>query len=90
MRMVKSIAPALLDQLLIQVHPIGQDHIPNGARVLVLAVRLKGDFLRLRLHRHHLWGRVREWVRDRRGKLLVHLVCFVHLVGLIYTNKTNQ
>ena len=32
------------DQLLIQVHAIGEDHIAKGARVLVVAVCLDGDF----------------------------------------------
>jgi hypothetical protein len=33
----------LCDEFLIQVHPIGQEHIPNGALVLVVAVCLDGD-----------------------------------------------
>ena len=37
-------APALLDEFLIEVHPIGQDHIPKDAFVLVVAVGLDGDF----------------------------------------------
>ena len=32
-----------LDEFLIEVHPIGQDHVPKGAFVLVVAVRLDGD-----------------------------------------------
>ncbi len=31
-------APALLDEFLIEIHPIGQDHVSKGARVLVVAV----------------------------------------------------
>jgi hypothetical protein len=38
-------APALLDEFLIEVHPIGQKHISNGASVLVLAEGLKCDLL---------------------------------------------
>jgi hypothetical protein len=37
--------PALFGVFLIDVGIIGQDHIPNGARVLVLAVGLDRDFL---------------------------------------------
>ena len=37
-------APTLLDEFLIQVHAIGQDHLANGALILVVAVRLNGDF----------------------------------------------
>jgi hypothetical protein len=33
-------APALTDKFLVEVYPIGQDHIPNGAPVLVEVVRL--------------------------------------------------
>jgi hypothetical protein len=35
-------APAVLDQLLIEAHPIGQNHILDGALVLVEAVSLEG------------------------------------------------
>jgi hypothetical protein len=31
----------LLDEFLIEIHPIGQDHIPDGAPVLVVAVGLE-------------------------------------------------
>jgi hypothetical protein len=34
----------LLDEFLIQVHPIGQDHVPKGAFVLIVAVGLDRDF----------------------------------------------
>jgi len=34
----------LPDEFLIQVDPIGQDHVSKGALVLVVAVRLSGDF----------------------------------------------
>ena len=37
-------APALLDEFLIEIHAIGQDHLPNGGRVRVHAVGLDGDF----------------------------------------------
>jgi hypothetical protein len=39
----------MLDKLLIQVDPIGQDHVSKGALVLVVAVRLDRDFLSRRL-----------------------------------------
>jgi hypothetical protein len=35
----------LPDEFLIEIHPIGQDHVPKGAPVLVVAVRLDGDVL---------------------------------------------
>jgi hypothetical protein len=38
-------APSLLDEFLIQAHPIGLDHVSKGALVLVEAVDLEGDFL---------------------------------------------
>ena len=38
-------APAVFDQRVIDVGPIGQDHIANGALVLVVTVSLDGDFL---------------------------------------------
>ena len=38
-------APPLLDEFLIQAHPIGQDHVSKGALVLVEAVGLEGNFL---------------------------------------------
>jgi hypothetical protein len=38
-------APTLPYEFLIQVHPIGQDHLAKCAPVLVLAVGLDGDFL---------------------------------------------
>ena len=34
-----------LDEFLIEVHPIRQDHIAKGARVLVVAVGLERDVL---------------------------------------------
>ena len=37
-------APALLYELLIEVHPIGQEHIGKGAPIIVCAVRLECDF----------------------------------------------
>ena len=40
--------------LLSAIQPIGQDHLPEGASVLVESVGLDGDFLRLRLHRPSL------------------------------------
>jgi len=38
-------APALLDEFLIEIHPIGQDHVSKGALVLVVAVSLDRNFL---------------------------------------------
>jgi hypothetical protein len=38
-------APALLDQLLVEVHATRQDHFSNRALVLVEAVDLKHDFI---------------------------------------------
>ena len=38
-------APALIDEFLIEIHAIGEDHIAKGALVLVVAVSLKRDFL---------------------------------------------
>ena len=35
----------MLDEFLIQIHPIGQEHIGKGAPVLVVAVSLERDFL---------------------------------------------
>ena len=37
-------APALLDQLLVEVHAIRLDHFSNRALVLVVAVGLEQDF----------------------------------------------
>ncbi len=37
-------APALPDEFVIQIHPIGQDHLSQDAFVLVKAVCLDGDF----------------------------------------------
>ena len=36
-------APALLDEFLIEIHAIGQEHVSKGACVLVVAVRLDGN-----------------------------------------------
>ena len=37
-------APALLDEFLIEIHFIGQEHVSNGALVLVVTVGLERDF----------------------------------------------
>ena len=36
---------APLDEILIEIHPIGQDHVSNGALVLAVTIGLDGDFL---------------------------------------------
>ena len=34
----------MLDEFLIEIHPIGQEHVSKGAPVLVVSVGLHGDF----------------------------------------------
>lgn len=36
---------APLDEILIEIHHIGQDHVSNGALVLAVTIGLDGDFL---------------------------------------------
>jgi hypothetical protein len=38
-------APALLDEFLIEIHTIGQDHVSNDAHVFAVTIGLNGDFL---------------------------------------------
>jgi len=49
-------AAVLFDERVIDVGPIGQEHISNRATLLGEAVSLKRDFLRVRLHRRCLLG----------------------------------
>jgi hypothetical protein len=37
-------APALSDEFLIEIHPIGQEYIGNRALILVVAISLERDF----------------------------------------------
>lgn len=53
-------APAVFDQRVIDVGPIGQEHIGNGALVLVFAVRLKRDLFPKGEVRSSLLGVVAE------------------------------